>query len=77
MNVYAVWSSFRGLPTVGKSMSKMSPIEIYAVAKADRQDSYWEDMDYFDLTLGKDFDYSNVSSLVIGKDVLLPNTIEK
>lgn len=86
LNVYAVWEHIHGIPTAGKKMKNMTPIEIYAVAKTGSSKDFWTDGsddtssegDYFDLTLGKDFDYSNVRSLVIGEgNAKLPNTIER
>ena len=77
MDVYAVWDQFSGLPRSGKEMKDMSPIEIYAVARSDAQDQYWQDCDYVDITLGKDFNFQNVDTIEIGKDYLLPSYISR
>lgn len=69
LDVYAVWDSAR-LPNVGaKELKDMSIAEIYGIVKANRADSYFEDEDYVDITVGKDFNFSNVQS-----QVLLTNT---
>lgn len=71
MDVFAIWDTTTTLPPIGKQMNEMSLVEIYAVCQSDRQADYFEDLDYFDITLGHDYDFTNVESCEIGKDVLL------
>ena len=71
LDVYAVWDTANGLPASGTDMSEMTPAQIYGVGYAEQQDNYFEDGDYVDITLGHDFDFSNVDSIEIGKDVAL------
>lgn len=70
-NVYAVWDTITALPASGTSMSDMSLVQIYAVGQAGFQSSYFDDLDYFDITLGHDYNFSNVEDCEIGKDVQL------
>ena len=64
-DVYAVWDR-KALPAEGsKRLNAMSIAEIYGVAKTARADSYFEDEDYTDITVGRDFDFSNVQSRVL------------
>ena len=75
MDVYPVWEHADGLPTPGTDLSTMTCAEIYGISQAvfagrvaDISD-YYEDKDYFDLPLGQDFDFSNVTS-----DTLIENS---
>ena len=70
MDVFALWDTGR-IPEPGTDMSEMTPAQIYGIGQAGMQDNYWEIGDYFDFTLGQDFDFSNVQSIEIGKDVTL------
>lgn len=71
-NAYAIWDTISTLPSPDKPMNEMSPVEIYAIAKMHLQDDYnWQPLDYTEITLGQDYDFSNVPSVEIGKDVLL------
>jgi hypothetical protein len=63
-DVYAVWDRAE-LPAVGKDMSEMSCAEIFAVCSTGSAAQHFEDKDHFDITLGHDFDFSNVESEVI------------
>ena len=65
--VYAVWERAE-LPAVGKDSSLMTRAEIFAVAQAGLASTYFEDKDYFDMTMGWDFDFSNVESRTILED---------
>lgn len=66
-DVYAVWDRAE-LPTVGKQLKDMSEAEIYAVTKSGKVDEYFESKDYYDMTLGHDFDFSNVESKVLAEN---------
>ena len=61
LDVYAVWER-ASLPAVGTELSTMSRAEIFAVCRADRAATYWEDKDAFELTLGHDFAFTNIQS---------------
>ena len=86
-DVFAIWD-YSLLPPLNTPMHEMTLAQIYGVARSDKQEEYgWEDLDYFDVTLGKDFDFSQrdnitprpngrIDHIEIGKDVLLPG-IEK
>ena len=66
-DVYAVWERAE-LPAVGKDLSTMSRAEIFAVAQAGQAATYFEDKDYFDMSMGWDFNFSNVESREICRD---------
>ena len=66
-DVYAIWDR-EGLPTPGaKTLNNMSIAEIYGVAKTNRADQYFQDKDYTDITVGRDFDFKqeNIESRVL------------
>lgn len=67
MDVYAVWERAE-LPLPGTEMTDMSRAEIYAVHKAGRGATYFEDKDHFDMTLGWDFNFLNVESELLLRD---------
>lgn len=69
-DVYAIWSRAE-LPQVGKDLKDMTTGEIFAVASSGRADSYFEQKDYCDITLGHDFDFKNVESKVLATDMKL------
>lgn len=69
-NVYALWDD-SGLPASSVDMSAMTPVQIYGVCQAGFQSQYFEDLDYTEITLGHDFNFSNVESCEIGNDVML------
>ena len=71
MDVYAVWETANVFPSVGTEMNDMTVAEIYGIGQAGLQDMYFEDCDYVDITLGHDFNFSNVEDVEIGKDVML------
>ena len=71
MNVYAVWQTSNSFPAVGTDMKDMTVAEIYGIGQAGIQSTFFEDLDYVDITMGQDFDFTNVESDEIGKDVLL------
>ena len=64
LDVFAVWERAE-LPAVGKDSSLMTRAEIFAVAQAGLSSTYFEDKDYFDMTMGWDFNFSNVESRTI------------
>lgn len=66
-DVYAVWERAE-IPEVGKQLKDMSDAEIYAVAASGRADEYFESKDYRDITLGHDFNFSNVESQVLAEN---------
>ena len=70
LEVYAVWDTGT-IPAEGTKMNEMTPAQIYAICKNDAQDDFWEEGDYFDMQLGHDFNFSNIQSVEIGKDVTL------
>ena len=72
-NVYAVWDRAE-LPPLNKDLKNMSPAEVYAICNTGRAANYFEDKDYFDITLGHDFNFSNVESREILKDRFFDGT---
>ena len=71
IDVYAIWDTITALPAIGTDMKDMSLVQIYGVGQAGQQSAYFEDLDYFEVQLGHDFDFSNVEDCVIGTDVTL------
>ena len=69
-DVYAVWERAE-LPAVGKDLKDMSDGEVYAVAASGRTENYFTLKDYHDITLGHDFNFSNVQSEVLAENLLL------
>lgn len=65
MNVYALWEESNGLPAAGTDISAMTPVDIYGVCAAQQAESYFDLKDHFDLTLGNDFNFTNVQSEVL------------
>lgn len=63
-DVYAVWDT-ASLPDTSTELKDMSIAQIYGVATAGKGSEYFEDKDYFDMTMGQDFTFSNVESKVI------------
>ena len=66
-DVYAIWERAE-LPAIGKDLSTMSRAEIFAVAQAGQASTYFEDKDYFDMSMGWDFTFANVESREILRD---------
>lgn len=64
LDVFAVWER-ASLPALGTDMSNMSRAEIFGVMTAGRAANFFEDKDHFDMTMGWDFNFSNVESTVI------------
>lgn len=71
MDVYATWETSSAFPAVGTDMKDMTVAEIYGIGKAGMQSTFFEDCDYVDITLGHDFNFSNVDADEIGTDVTL------
>ena len=71
MDVYAQWDVSNGTPATSVTMDQMTPAQIYGVCQAGLQSSYFDILDYTDITLGHDYDFSNVNSTEIGTDVML------
>ena len=69
-DVYALWERAE-IPTVGTDLSVMTPAQIFAVTSANQASKYFESKDHFDLTLGHDFDFSNVESEVLAENLYL------
>lgn len=64
LDVYAIWER-ESLPALGTDMSSMNRAEIFGVCTAGRAANFFEDKDHFDMTMGWDFNFSNVESTVI------------
>ncbi|MGN1157927.1 MAG: DUF6273 domain-containing protein, partial [Agathobacter sp.] len=67
IDVYAVWEKSE-LPTIGKQLKDMTDAEIYAVATSGKANEYFESKDYHDITLGHDFNFSNVECMVVAEN---------
>ena len=72
-DVYAVWDRAE-LPATTKDLKDMTPGEIYAVTKSGKTANYFEQKDYIDITLGHDFDFSNVESEVLATNEYFDGT---
>lgn len=75
-DVYAVWERAE-LPAVGKSLEDMTEGEIFAITSAGKAADYFESKDHFDLSLGHDFNFSNVESEVIAENLYLDGSTAK
>jgi len=69
-DVYAIWARAE-LPTTEKDLKDMTPGEIFAVTSSGRTANYFTLKDYVDITLGHDFDFSNVESEVLAENLYL------
>ena len=69
-DVYAVWAS-SGIPSAGTDLSAMTPAQVNAVVASGNTTNYFENKDYIDITLGHDFDFSNVESELIASNLYL------
>ena len=74
-NVYALWER-DPLPAVGKDMKDMSYAEIYAVTKSGNASTRFEDKDYKIVTMGNDFEFSNVESEVLAQNLYLDGSTQ-
>ena len=61
IDVYATWSYSSSLPAAGTELKDMSLSDIYGIA-ASKTTGYWTPGDYYDIQVGRDFNYSNVES---------------
>lgn len=61
LDVYGTWSYSEGLPEVGKKLKDMTLSEIYGIARTNNT-SYLDENSYYDIMVGRDFDYSNIES---------------
>ncbi len=79
-DVYAIWERAE-LPATpdngGKSLENMTDAEVFAVATSGKAANYFESKDYHDITMGHDFDFENVPSDVIAKDLYLDGKTAK
>lgn len=67
INVYPVWETASLPEPKAKDLSEMTTGEVYAIATAAASNladvsEYFEDKDYHDITMGTDFNFSNVDS---------------
>lgn len=69
-DVCAIWARAE-LPTTDKDLKDMTPGEIFAVTASCRTTNYFTLKDYVDITLGHDFDFSNVESEVLAENLYL------
>ena len=60
-DVYATWSYSSSLPAIGTELKDMSLSDIYGIA-ASETSGYWTPGDYYDIQVGRDYNYSNVES---------------
>ena len=64
MKVYAQWDECVGVPS-DKPLDQLTPVEVYAVCAAQQAGELWEVKDHIDVTLGTDYEFSNVESRVL------------
>ena len=68
IDVYANWET-GAMPQPGETdLSEMNVAQIYGIAKNKRASEFFEDGDYTDIQVGKDFNFSNVTSEVLLED---------
>ena len=64
IDVYATW--IRGsIPLTSKNLKDMNIAEIYGIAKARRASEFFDYGDYTDIRVGRDFNFSNVTSALL------------
>lgn len=74
IDVYAVWER-APLPNPGElELNEMNVAQISGVAKSFNVNNYWDIEDYVDIPLGRDFNFSNVTSEVLATDLVLTKT---
>ncbi len=73
-DVYALWER-APLPAVGTDMEDMTPGEIFAVIKSGNTTNYFENKDSTLVTMGHDFEFTNVESEVLAQDLYLDGTM--
>jgi len=65
-DVYAIWDRAALPSTVNPvNLKDMTIAQIYGVAKTNRAEQYFNDKDYTDIVVGKDFEFENVESEVL------------
>lgn len=69
-NVFAVWQTGE-LPPAGTDLSDMTPVEIYAVSKADKVADYFTLKDSVDIQMGFDVSYGNITEHVLAEELIL------
>lgn len=67
LDVYAVWDRAL-LPALGTDLKNMSVAQIYGIASSGRATNYFEDKDYIDIPVGRDYSFSNVQSEVLAQN---------
>lgn len=60
-DVYAIWDRAE-LPSLSKDLKDMTIAEIYGVCTSGKMENYFEDKDYFDFVMGRDYNFKNVRS---------------
>lgn len=70
IDVYAVWERAQ-LPEIGKELHDMVPAEIYGISNVAKGEDYFELKDHTDITLGRDFNFSNVESQILAENLYL------
>lgn len=67
MDVYAIWDRAE-LPSEDKNLNEMTPAEIFGVARMGQAGDRFEMKDFYDMKLGKDFNFENVQSHMLAED---------
>ena len=82
LDVYAQFES-ASIPSKNKKLKNMNIAEIYGITKTNQASEYFDDEDYIDITVGKDFNFSNVQSQVLlqnryfnGNEILRMNNVK-
>jgi len=75
MDVYAIWDT-KSLPTPGNiDLKDMTVAQIYGISKQKQTGAnYFQPKDYIDITMGTDYNFSNVESQVIADELYLDGT---
>ena len=63
-NVVALWQR-DNIPAAGTDLKDMTEAQLLAITKKRLMEDYFEDKDYIDVTLGNDFNFSDVESHVL------------
>ena len=76
VDVYAIWkrAELPQLPVEGSDVNILKDLneaQIYAIAKSGKAEQYFASKDYTDVTLGHDFEFSNVHSEIIAQNLAL------
>ena len=71
LDVYAIWEG-ASLPTPNAiELKDMNVAQISGVVKNKNASAYWTARDYVDITVGKDYEFSNVRSEVLAEELYL------